>query len=89
MRITAIDRVQLAMPAGQEKAAREFYARTLGIPEVPNPPELAKHGGAWFQLGAVKIHAKGHEIVRADGVPGWLRVHVADPFGNRELMEVR
>lgn len=49
MRITSIDHVQLAMPAGQEETAREFYARTLGIPEVPKPPELAKRGGAWFE----------------------------------------
>lgn len=56
MRITGIDHVQLAMPAGQEEIAREFYARTLGIPEVPKPPELAKRGGAWFEDGAVKLH---------------------------------
>ena len=118
MRITGIDHVQLAMPPGQEDVAREFYARTLGIPEAPKPPELAKRGGAWFELGVVKIHLgveadfrparkahpalivedlatlvatlrnKGHEIVPADGVPGQLRVHIADPFGNRiELME--
>jgi hypothetical protein len=49
MRITGIDHVQLAMPAGQEEIAREFYARTLGIPEVPKPPDLAKRGGAWFE----------------------------------------
>jgi len=118
MRITGIDHVQLAMPAGQENIAREFYARTLGIPEVPKPLELAKRGGAWFESGPVKIHlgveadfraarkahpalivqdlatlvatlrSKGHEIVPADGVEGWYRVHVFDPFGNRiELME--
>lgn len=117
-RITGIDHVQLAMPAGQEEIAREFYARTLGIPEVPKPPELAKRGGAWFEDGPVKIHlgveadfrparkahpalivrdlpallatlrSKGHEIVPADGVDGYVRVHVFDPFGNRiELME--
>jgi catechol 2,3-dioxygenase-like lactoylglutathione lyase family enzyme len=56
MRITGIDHVQLAMPAGQEEIAREFYARTLGIAEVPKPPELAKRGGAWFEDGAVKLH---------------------------------
>ena len=31
MRITGIDHVQLAMPAGQEEIAREFYAGTLGL----------------------------------------------------------
>jgi hypothetical protein len=35
-----------------------------------------------------KLRSKGHEIVPADGVDGWYRVHVFDPFGNRiELME--
>ena len=118
MRVTGIDHVQLSMPAGQEDIAREFYARTLGIPEVPKPPELAKRGGAWFEAGAVKIHlgveadfrparkahpalvvedlstlvatlrSKGHEVVPAAGVAGYVRVHVFDPFGNRiELME--
>jgi len=34
------------------------------------------------------LRSKGHEIVPADGVEGWYRVHVFDPFGNRiELME--
>ena len=48
--------MQLAMPAGREEAAREFYGRLLGIPEVPKPPELARRGGAWFEKGDVRIH---------------------------------
>ena len=48
--------MQLAMPAGREEAAREFYGRLLGIPEVPKPPELAKRGGAWFEKDDVRIH---------------------------------
>jgi hypothetical protein len=56
MRITAIDHVQLAMPAGQEAEARKFYEQTLGIPEVPKPPELARRGGCWFERGSLKVH---------------------------------
>ena len=56
MRVIGIDHVQLAMPAGGEDAAREFYARLLGIPEVPKPPTLAKRGGAWFESGHLKVH---------------------------------
>jgi catechol 2,3-dioxygenase-like lactoylglutathione lyase family enzyme len=56
MFIIAIEHVQLAMPAGEENRAREFYAEILGIPEVPKPPALAKRGGAWFEDGQVKIH---------------------------------
>jgi catechol 2,3-dioxygenase-like lactoylglutathione lyase family enzyme len=54
--IVGVDHVQLAMPSGGEDAAREFYGRLLGIPEVPKPPALAKRGGVWFESGAVKIH---------------------------------
>jgi catechol 2,3-dioxygenase-like lactoylglutathione lyase family enzyme len=56
MRIVALDHVQLAMPAGREAEARKFYADTLGIPEVPKPPDLAKRGGCWFERGALKVH---------------------------------
>lgn len=44
------------MPAGGETAARRFYSGLLGIPEVPKPAELAKRGGAWFEIGHVRIH---------------------------------
>ncbi len=54
--IVGIDHVQLAMPAGQEARAREFYQGLLGLSEVPKPPELAKRGGAWFENESVKIH---------------------------------
>lgn len=53
---TAIDHVQLAMPAGGEERARVFYGELLGMVEIPKPPELAKRGGCWFQSGSVQIH---------------------------------
>jgi catechol 2,3-dioxygenase-like lactoylglutathione lyase family enzyme len=52
----AIDHVQLAMPAGAEERARQFYSGVLGMQEVPKPTELAKSGGVWFQSGNVQIH---------------------------------
>jgi catechol 2,3-dioxygenase-like lactoylglutathione lyase family enzyme len=52
----AIDHIALAMPAGQEEAARRFYATTLGFVEVPKPLELAGRGGAWFRGGSVTVH---------------------------------
>jgi len=56
MPIEGIDHVQLAMPAGGEEAAREFYEGLLGIPETPKPPELRKRGGVWFEKREVRIH---------------------------------
>jgi len=54
--VIAIEHVQLAMPAGMEQTAREFYEGLLGIPEVPKPPELAKRGGVWIERGSLKVH---------------------------------
>src|SRR5271170_4024426 len=52
----AIDHVQLAMPRGQEAAARAFYVKSLGMTELPKPAELASRGGCWFASGGVQLH---------------------------------
>lgn len=54
--LTALDHVQLAMPAGEEDAARHFYADLLGLIEIPKPEALAKRGGVWFQGPGVAVH---------------------------------
>ena len=54
--VIGIDHVQLAMPAGEEQRAREFYGDVLGLPEKVKPPELARRGGCWFETAGVKIH---------------------------------
>lgn len=53
---TAIDHVQLAMPAGGEDAARAFFCGVLGMMELAKPPQLAKRGGCWFASGDVQVH---------------------------------
>ena len=55
-RVHGLDHVQLAMPAGQEALAREFYVGILGLAEVPKPANLAKRGGAWFESGTLRVH---------------------------------
>lgn len=52
----ALDHVQLAMPKGEEAAARGFYCDVLGMTELTKPPILAKRGGCWFASGDVQIH---------------------------------
>jgi catechol 2,3-dioxygenase-like lactoylglutathione lyase family enzyme len=47
---------QLAMPRGEEEAARAFYAGVLGMTEVDKPPVLAGRGGAWFRAGGLELH---------------------------------
>jgi catechol 2,3-dioxygenase-like lactoylglutathione lyase family enzyme len=54
--ITGIDHVQVAMPPGQEAAARAFYADLLGMTELAKPPVLAARGGCWFASGDAVLH---------------------------------
>ena len=56
MKLLAIDHVQLAMPAGQETQARDFYSRLLGLPELQKPTTLVGRGGAWFGHDGLEIH---------------------------------
>lgn len=56
MPVRKIDHVQLAMPAGREQQATDFYEGVLGIPRIPKPAHLARRGGCWFERGDLKIH---------------------------------
>ena len=56
LHVLGIDHVQLAMPAGQEEAARSFYAGVLGLTEVPKPTALATRGGCWFAGPSIRLH---------------------------------
>jgi len=56
MRVRRLDHVLLAMPAGRELDARNFYSGLLGIPEAKKPAELAGRGGCWFEDGELKVH---------------------------------
>jgi catechol 2,3-dioxygenase-like lactoylglutathione lyase family enzyme len=46
--LVKVDHVALAMPVGGEDRARTFYVETLGLQEVPKPPELRGRGGLWL-----------------------------------------
>lgn len=54
--IIGIDHVQIAMPAGQEDIARDFYEGLLGLREVPKPEPLRARGGAWFEGPGTIVH---------------------------------
>ena len=64
--IVGIDHVQLAMPAGPEaeEQAVRFFQGLLGLPRVPKPPELARRGGCWFELGPARVHLGVEEDFR-------------------------
>lgn len=64
--IAALDHIQMAMPAGQEHIARQFWCTTLGLQEIAKPQPLRDRGGLWLQLTpAIELHLG----VEADFVP--------------------
>lgn len=54
--ILELHHVQLAMPEGEEQAARDFYVSVLGLQEVEKPEALRSRGGVWFELGETRVH---------------------------------
>jgi catechol 2,3-dioxygenase-like lactoylglutathione lyase family enzyme len=60
----AFDHIQVAMPCGEEAAARAFYGHILGLTEIPKPEALAARGGVWFQCGAQQLHLGVEEDFR-------------------------
>lgn len=55
--------VNLTHPPGAEDAARVFYTRLLGLPEIPKPPELRARGGVWFAIGEHALHLSVEPLV--------------------------
>jgi catechol 2,3-dioxygenase-like lactoylglutathione lyase family enzyme len=55
-RLVGLHHVQLAMPAGEEEAARRFYGTVLGLREVPRPDALSPAGGVWFVSEGLEVH---------------------------------
>ena len=55
-RALSVDHVQLAMPPGEEQAARDFYAGVLGLVEIPKPTDRVARGGVWFRCGELQVH---------------------------------
>src|SRR3546814_16682315 len=66
----AIDHVQTAMPVGGEAQVHAFFAVLPGLPESPNPPHLAPHGGDSFDHRAPPLHlGRGPDLGAAATTP--------------------
>jgi catechol 2,3-dioxygenase-like lactoylglutathione lyase family enzyme len=81
----AVDHVQITMPRALAEATRRFYADGLGLPELAKPPELARNGGAWFQVGAIQLHVAIEDAAAADNEAS--RRHIAYAVADLAAME--
>jgi catechol 2,3-dioxygenase-like lactoylglutathione lyase family enzyme len=53
--IKQLHHVNVTVPAGLEKASKNFYGVVLGLVELPKPPGT-RQSGAWYQIGPVQLH---------------------------------
>jgi ubiquinone/menaquinone biosynthesis C-methylase UbiE/catechol 2,3-dioxygenase-like lactoylglutathione lyase family enzyme len=56
IRIKRLDHIQICIPVGEEKKAREYYGHMLGLKEIPKPESLITNGGLWFEVGDIQLH---------------------------------
>mgnify|MGYP000338636589 CR=1 FL=1 len=97
-RWVALDHVQLAIPTGQEEAARAFYVDVLGMTELPKPASMAARGGAWFSAGPFEIHVgaetdfvparKAHPALTMRGLVDFVERSGLDARWNDEIVGV-
>jgi len=80
--VVGLDHVQITVPRGAEEAARRFYCRVLGLPEIAKPEPLRARGGLWLQVGDRQVHigtedgadryaTKAHVAYRVTGLDAW------------------
>ena len=80
--ILGVDHVQITVPSEDVEAAREFYCRVLGLPEIEKPESLKGRGGFWLCVGDRQLHVgveegvdraatKAHVAYRVDDVAAW------------------
>src|SRR5262249_28170010 len=77
--------IQLAMPPGQEAAARRFYGEILGLTEVAKPEPLADRGGCWFEGPGLMLHLGVEEAFRP-ARKAHPCLQVADLEANRQFL---
>jgi catechol 2,3-dioxygenase-like lactoylglutathione lyase family enzyme len=53
--VTALHHVNVTVPTELEGAAKDFYASTLGLKQIPKPA-TSRQSGAWYQIGETQIH---------------------------------
>jgi catechol 2,3-dioxygenase-like lactoylglutathione lyase family enzyme len=82
MKIQGLHHAHISIPKGQENAARDFYCKFLGLPEMKKPAALEPRGGLWIQLPDRQLHigtednvdrlaTKAHLAYQVDDLAGW------------------
>ena len=80
-----LDHIQLCIPIGMEKEARNFYTNVLRLTEIPKPAQLKPNGGLWFQIANIQLHLGTEDItIRSKSHPAF---EIEDLLSVRSYLE--
>jgi catechol 2,3-dioxygenase-like lactoylglutathione lyase family enzyme len=51
-----LNHVQICIPKGEEKTAKDFYMGILGLEEIEKPEPLKANGGFWLKVADIELH---------------------------------
>ena len=77
-----LDHIMLGAPPDAADAARKFFGKVLGMPEIPVPEALRDRVHCWFRCGDAEIHVAS--------IPGYRppdRPHAAFRVSSPEALE--
>jgi catechol 2,3-dioxygenase-like lactoylglutathione lyase family enzyme len=83
--IVGIHHVQITVPKGQERAARDFYCGVLELPEVEKPDVLKGRGGFWLAVGDRNVHVGTEDAIDRRAT----KAHIAYAVNDLEAWRVR
>src|SRR5690349_16813609 len=82
--LPGLHHVQIAIPPGEEDAARHFYGDMLGLMEIEKPENLRARGGVWFETATLQVHLGVDAAFRPAQ-----KAHVAFQVANLEELRLR
>jgi catechol 2,3-dioxygenase-like lactoylglutathione lyase family enzyme len=83
-RVRRVHHVQITVPKGAERAARDFYIDVLGLREIEKPASLLARGGFWLDGGDIDIHIGTEDGVDRRATKGHVSYEVSDVAAWRE-----
>ncbi len=84
--IVGVHHIQITIAPEEETAARLFYCRVLGLPEIEKPNSLQGRGGFWVQVGDRQLHVGLEDAVNRSRTKAHVAYQVADLTDWRERL---
>jgi catechol 2,3-dioxygenase-like lactoylglutathione lyase family enzyme len=78
--------VQITIPRGQERVARDFYCGVLGMREIAKPESLRERGGLWLSVGDRQVHIGTEEGIERSASKAHVAYEVSDLSGLRSSL---